>query len=91
MQINLTSLGYAKAGIYKIHKVPIVRRLTASLVGSLVALTGFSIYQDASAMVTAMLHNQNVVHSAPSNHQDATARVKAFAETLKKQRADNVR
>lgn len=74
-----------------IHKLPIVRRLTASLVGSLVALTGFSIYQDASAMVTAMLHDRTVVHAAPSDNQDAATRVKAFAETLKKQRAESVR
>lgn len=75
-----------------IHKIPIVRRLTASLVGSLVALTGFSIYQDASAVVTAMLRDRTMVHVASSQNQDdAATRVKAFAETLKKQRADSVR
>ncbi len=62
------------------------------MVGSLVALTGFSIYQDASAMIGALLDDQQVVHSAASNTtDDAAARVKAFAEALKKQRADSVK
>ncbi len=73
-----------------IHNIHIVRRLTASLTGALIALTGHAIYQDTSAMVVSMMKDADVTHAAPSpeNSDDASARVRAFAEKLKQQRAE---
>lgn len=71
-----------------IHHTPFARRMMRSLVGSLIALTGFSAYQDTSAMVSELLHRQDKEHAVVVSPDDEVQRVKAFAETLKQQRAD---
>lgn len=90
MPINPTPLRYAEASIHTLHTLPLLRRMTASLTGALIALTGHSIYQDTSAMVVSAMKNADVTHAAPSaeNSEDASARVRAFAEQLKQQRAE---
>lgn len=68
------------------HKHPLLRRVTGSIVGALLSVTVYSIYEDVSMAIRvhAMTTNQNqrVVED------DASARIKAFAEQLKKEKAE---
>ena len=64
-----------------IHEHPLLRRLTGSLVGAVIALTVHGIYQDTTAAIIGIeKQHQTVV-------MDDAARVHAFAEALKVQRA----
>lgn len=88
MPINPTPLRSAEAGIHTLHNIHIVRRLTASLVGALIALAGHAIYQDTSAMVVSMMKDADATHTAPpAQTDDDAARIRAFADQLKEQRS----
>ena len=64
-----------------IHEHPLLRRMTASLTGAVIALTVHGIYQDTTAAIIGLQKQHQTVVT------DDAARVHAFAEALKAQRA----
>jgi hypothetical protein len=73
---------------HTLHNVRILRRMTASLTGALIALTAHAMYQDTAAMIVSMTKDADATHAAPSTEtSDDAARIRDFAEQLKQERA----
>ncbi len=67
------------------HKHPLLRRVTGSIVGALLSLTVYSVYEDVSMAIRVhAIAADTVQHEASTD--DPAARIKAFAEQLKKER-----
>jgi hypothetical protein len=71
-----------------LHEHALVRRMTASLTGALIALSCHAVYQDVSAMVVSAMKDHPVQEEQAVTPQDDAAKVRAFAEQLKAQRAE---
>jgi hypothetical protein len=67
------------------HKHPLLRRVTGSIVGALLSLTVYSIYEDVSMAIRLHAMAANTAqHEAAT--EDPAVRIKAFAEELKQKR-----